>query len=62
MRTLISGAKATRHGRDPVEHIQDMAVRNKAIAESPLLGRELAEKFKLSKERVNQIRREHRNA
>lgn len=62
LRDLISRTSAARHGRDPVEYIRDMAARNREIIASPLSGSEIGKKYNLSKVRINQIRREHRNA
>jgi hypothetical protein len=48
--------------RDPVEHMRALSARNKSIASSALPSKMLAQVHKLSIKRVQQIKREHRNA
>ena len=62
LRRLISKTQKSRAGRDPVENIQALTARNRDIVTSPAPSRALADFYKLSIKRVQQIRREHRNA
>lgn len=57
--TLISKAQATKHGRCPVTHVQKLKARNLDIASSALTTEELATKYKLSLQRVRQIRKQY---
>ena len=60
LRQLISKTQKSRYGRDPIAHIRAMRARNRDIVHSALSTKELAEKYKLSVKRVQQIRREHK--
>lgn len=62
LRNLISATQKSRHGRDPVQYIRDIARRNAHIVSSPSSSRSMADYYNLSIKRVQQIRREHRNA
>ena len=62
LRELISKTQKSRHGRDPVQHIRDVARRNADIVNSPASSQSMADFYNLSIKRVQQIRREHRNA
>ena len=58
LRKLISGSKWA----SQVEHWKAVGERNKAILASALPNKELAVLHNLSVKRVQQIKREHRNA
>lgn len=62
LREMISKAEAAKTGRDPVEHMRKLSARNKHIGMSTIDTKTLAEMYKLSIKRVQQIRREQRNA
>lgn len=59
VRSLISNAQATKHGRDPVQFLRDMKARNEHIATSGWSTEQLAFRYNLSVQRVRQIRKEH---
>lgn len=57
LRRLISKTQATHCKRDPVDYIRNMKARNWAIARSTKTSDELAALYKLSRQRVNAIKR-----
>jgi hypothetical protein len=60
LRKMISTIEAAKVGRDPVERLRQLAQRNRYIGMSDLPSRHLAEEYKLSIKRVQQIRRQQR--
>jgi len=60
LRKLISDARTSRQGLDPVPRIRLHAKRNADIVNSPASSRSLADFYNLSVQCVNRIRREHR--
>ena len=59
LRELISKSQKSRHGRDPVDYIRNMRARNWAIGRSAKTSDELAALYKLSRQRVNAIKRQY---
>jgi hypothetical protein len=58
LRKMISKAEAAKSGRDPVEHMRAVASRNRDIGESILSNEALAGLYRLSVQRVRQIRKQ----
>ena len=60
LRTWLSKTQASRHGRDPVEHVRALKARNARIVADPRSAKELVAEIKLSCQQINAIRRVHR--